>query len=89
MLNNLINKVVTLLSPAMPPTTESLKDLRAKTKALERQAEFAETEAKLLDRAKKAKKRIKAVRTSNIRPIYIIISLVLLGIIILVISSGS
>ncbi len=87
--NNLMNKVVTLISPAMPPTTESLKDLRAKTKSLERQAEYTETEAKLLTRAKKAKQRIKAVRTSNIRPIYIIISLVILGIIILVISSGS
>jgi len=90
-MNNLIDKIKSYITPvpSKPKTrAQSLKELQAKTQKLEQQALYAETEAKLLERAKKAKSRIKAVRKSNIRPRYVLAGLALL-VIIIVILAGS
>ena len=91
-MSNLIDKIKNLITPA-PSTPEarakSLKELRAKTLLLERQARYAETEAKLIDRAKKAKKRIRATKTyPHINTRLIVIGVVLLGVIILIMVKG-
>ena len=84
----IIDKIKIFFAPAMPPTAESLKNLRAETTKLERQADNTEAEAKLQERAKKAKKRIQAVRKSSIRPLYLLAGLVLI-VVIIVILVGS
>jgi len=88
---DLIDKIKNYITPA-PSTPEaralSLKELQAKTLLLEQQADYAETEAQLIEKAEKAKKRIKAVRKSKIRPLYILVGLALLVIIILIISGS-
>lgn len=87
-MDNLIDKIKNRIFPSSATPEESLKELRVKTTKLEQQAEYAETEARLIDKANKAKKRIKAVRKSNIRPLYIIAGLLFLVIIIVVMKGG-
>ena len=60
---NPLDKIINWLTPTAPPTKESLDTLETKTKKLEKQAGYAEAEEKLLDRAKKAKARIKATKS--------------------------
>ncbi len=88
-MDNPIDKVKNLITPKTPPTKASLADLTTKTKRLEQQAEYAETEAKLLDRMAKATNKIKATRHYphfNIR--YIVIGLVILVVIILIMTGS-
>ena len=85
--NNLIDKIKGYITPTAPPTRESLDALEAKTKKLEKQAEYAEAEAKLLDRAKKAKIRIKATKSyPHINTRFIVIGTLILGVIILIVA---
>lgn len=90
-MDNLIDKIKNLIIPA-PSTPESrenaLKELGAKAQLLEELADYSEAEAKLLERTKKAKNRIKAVRKSTIRPRYILAGLALLVIIIVVLAGA-
>ena len=91
-MGNLIDKIKNYITPA--PSTpkkraESLKELRATTLLLEQQADYAEAKANLLERAKKAKKRIKATKSyPHINTRLIVISAVLLGVIILIMVKG-
>jgi len=86
---NLIDKIKNLISPAIPKSEETIKDLQDKTQKLEQQADYAEIEAKLIDRANKAKKRIKlARRGSNKRLLYTLAGLAFL-IIVIIILAGS
>lgn len=87
-MNNLIDKIKNWITPVTSSPEETIKALQAKTQQLEQQAEYAETEAKLRERAKKAKNRIKAVRKSTIRPLYILVGLALLVIIIVVLAGS-
>lgn len=90
-MDNLLDKIKSYITPvpSKPKTrAQSLKELQAKTQKLEQQADYAETEAKLLEKAKKAKSRIKAVRKNAIRPLYIITGLVFLVIIIVVLAGS-
>ena len=87
-MNNFIDKIKHLITPTVPNPEETIKELQAKTQNLEQQAEYAETEAKLIERSIKAKKRIKAARKSNMRSLYPIAGLVLLVFIILVIAGS-
>ena len=87
-INNLVNKTKTWISPEVPTSQESLKDLRAKTLKLEQQADYAEAEAILRTKAEKAKTRIKAVRKSRIQPIHIMVGIVFIAIIIIFIVKG-
>ena len=85
---NIIDKLKNLITPAPPTSEETIKELQTRTQNLEHQAALAETEAKLLEKADKAKKRIKAVRKSRIRPLYILVGLAFI-VIIIVILVGS
>lgn len=90
-MDNLIDKIKSYITPvpSKPKTrAQSLKELQAKTQKLEQLADYAEAEAKLLEKAKKAKTRIKAVRKTNIRPLYILAGLALLVIIIVVLAGS-
>ena len=87
----LIDKIKSYITPASSTPGErakSLKELKATTQLLEQQANYTEAKAILLERANKAKKRIKAVRKSNVRPLYILAGLVFLVIIILVMKGS-
>lgn len=85
----LIDKVKSYITPTTPRTKEALDNLEAKTKKLEKQAEYAETEAQLHERAKKAKQRIKAAKSyPHINTRLIVIGTVFLGVIILIIAKG-
>ncbi len=91
-MGDLIDKIKNWITPT-PSTPKaranSLKERRAKTLLLERQARYAETEAKLIDRANKAKKRIKATKSyPHINTRLIVIGVVLLGVIILIMVKG-
>jgi len=87
-MSNLIDKINKWITPETPASEETIKELQAKTQDLEQQADYAEAEANLLERANKAKKRIKAAKKSDRRLIYIAVGLVILVVIILVISGG-
>ena len=85
---NLIDKIKNLITPTSPTSEETITELQTRTQNLEHQADLAETEAKLQGRLEKAKKRIKAVRKSKIRPLYILVGLAFI-VIIIVILVGS
>lgn len=86
-MSNFINTLNKWFTPTIPATKESLKDLQARTKELEQQAVYAETEAKLIDRSNKAKKRIKTAKRGNAkRLVYSLAGLVFIVTIILIIS---
>ena len=85
---DLIDKIKNLITPASPTSEETITELQTRTQNLEHQADLAETEAKLQGRLEKAKKRIKAVRKSRIRPLYILVGLAFI-VIIIVILVGS
>lgn len=88
-MGNLIDKAKNLITPKTPPTKASLVDLTTKTKKLEQHAEYAETEARLLDRMAKAQKRIKATsHYPHFNTRYIVIGLGLLVIIIFIMVKG-
>lgn len=91
-MDNLIDKIKNLITPT-PSTPEiranSLKQLQAKTQLLEQQADYAEAKALVLERAKKAKKRIKATKSyPHINTRLIVIDTLLLGVIILIMAKG-
>ena len=91
-MDNLIDKIKNYITPApSTPATraESLKALQDKTQLLEQQADYAEAKASVLERAKKAKKRIKATSSyPHINKRYILIGLGLLVVIIFIMVKG-
>ncbi len=88
-MSDLINKIKDWITPATVSPEESIKELQSKTQKLEQQADFAETKAKLIDRANKAKKRIRATKSyPHINTRLIVIGAVLLGVIILIMVKG-
>ena len=88
-IDNLIDKIKGLITPVIPASEDTIKELQAKTQELEQQADFAETEAKLIDRSNKAKKRIRtAKRGGNKQLLYILAGLVFI-IILIVILAGN
>ena len=91
-MGNLIDKIKNYITPTTSTPGErakSLKELGSSTRLLEQQADYAETKAKLIDRANKAKKRIKATKSyPHINTRYILIGLGLLVIIIFIMVKG-
>ena len=91
-MDNLIDKIKNLITPAPSTSGErakSLRELRSTTLLLEQQADYAEAKATLLARAEKAKKRIKATKAyQHINKRYILIGLGLLVVIIFIMVKG-
>ena len=88
-MDNLIDKIKNWITPATSSPEETLKALQDKTQKLEQQADYAETKAKLSERANKAKKRIKATKSyPHINTRLIVIGVVLLAVIILIMVKG-
>jgi len=91
-MDNLIDKIKNWITPATSSPearAHSLKDLQDKTQLLEQQADYAEAKALVLERAEKAKKRIKATKSyPHINTRLIVIGTLLLGVIILIMVKG-